>query len=78
MNVKEFIKVLEGHDQTAEMIVGSNNPELNNAYISVTFAMPYPTAKEVDTQCRDMMDATLYSTKTWRTTEGNKPVVIIM
>lgn len=78
MIVEELIEKLQKLDPKAEVIIGSTNPELNGANVSVTYVYPHVNAQTEKRLFRDMMDGELYQREIWSLYgDGNLTVVLI-
>jgi hypothetical protein len=77
MKNKELIKKLQAEDPEAEVIVTSDNFELNNSQISLENVNSYNTGSTKIRGFRDAFDGEGYSKKTWSIIGGHEKVILL-
>ncbi len=77
MKTKDLIKKLKKLDPEAEVIVCSDNFELNNANVSVTSVNQYEEGSKKQKPFRDGFDNEIYNKEVWSIVGGDLKVVLI-
>lgn len=77
MKNKELISKLQKLDPEAEVVVTSNNFELQHEVVSLQGVTEYKTARKVKKQFRDAFDGYAYLTEVYDLFNGEETVILL-
>lgn len=77
MTAKDMIEQLQKLNPESEVVLTSNNFELNGALVSLNSVHQYDTGSKEKRRFRDDFDGTEYEEEVFSTRGGNSPVVFL-